>query len=75
MTSDGSAFKDAAFSVRFLGIETIPAYGCPIAREGCGLIQSSFDDCVLVMPSRQLTTEQIEACLEQSHPFAEVTDG
>lgn len=47
-----------AFVREFWGLETVPAAGTPIARDGGRTITTPYDDCVIVMPSAQAAPGQ-----------------
>lgn len=47
-----------AFAEMFQGLEVIPRAGTTIARDGDRDIQTPYDDCVLIMPSRRLVRGQ-----------------
>lgn len=46
------------FVEKFAGLEVIPRAGTVIARDGEREIRTPYDDCVLIMPSRQLRRGQ-----------------
>ena len=62
---------DAFFIENFLGLETIATAGTTIARDGQRDIQTPYDDCVLIMPARQLTPGQTAVRLGRKRHFEE----
>lgn len=46
------------FADNFTGLEVIPAAGTEIGRDGEAPVLTPYDDCVLIMPSRQLKPGQ-----------------
>lgn len=61
--------RDAAFTEAFTGMETIPARGTPIARDGDAVVRSPYDDCVLIMPARHLVPGQTAVRLGRRRAF------
>lgn len=66
---------DAQFVESFVGMEVIADQGTVIARDGPETIRTPYDDCVLVMPSRQLAIGQTAVRLGRRHKFDETIDG
>lgn len=52
------ASDDFRFGVPYRGLEIIPKAGTEIARDGNRAVVTPYDDCVLVMPSPQLSRGQ-----------------
>ena len=60
---------DASFVETFHGLETIDTAGTLIARDGARDIRTPYDDCVLIMPARQLTPGQTAVRLGRKRRF------
>jgi predicted deacylase len=61
--------NNAAFTEAFIGMEVIPGRGTPFARDGDSIVYTPHDDCVLIMPSRQLAPGQTAVRLGRRHAF------
>jgi hypothetical protein len=46
--------ENARFAGAYTGLEVIPAAGTPILYDGDDVVRTPYDECVLVMPARQL---------------------
>ena len=66
---------DAQFTDRFFGMEVIADQGTIIARDGTKNIRTPYDNCVLIMPSRQLAAGQTAVRLGRRHKFDGHIDG
>jgi predicted deacylase len=55
ITADSDDFR---FSADYSGLEVIPRAGTVIARDGHKTIETPYDDCVLVMPTRRFVRGQ-----------------
>jgi len=53
-----AASADFRFVADYRGLEIVPLAGTPIARDGARDIVTPYDECVLVMPSRNLVPGQ-----------------
>lgn len=42
-----------AFVQDFVGCETFPTAGAPVARDGVAMVNTPYDDCVLIMPNHR----------------------
>jgi len=66
---------DAQFTKPFVGMEVIADRGTIIAHDGMNPVRTPYDDCVLIMPSRQLAAGQTAVRLGRRHRFVEDADG
>jgi len=55
VTATGPSF---AFTQDFTGLEVLPRHGTLIGRDGDREIRTPYDDCILIMPSRNLAPGQ-----------------
>jgi predicted deacylase len=49
---------DFQFLDDYRGLEVVPAAGTPVARDGARTITTPYDDCVLIMPTRNIKAGQ-----------------
>ncbi len=59
--------RNAQFTKPFVGMEVIADRGTVIAHDGMSPIRTPYDDCVLIMPSRQPTAGQTAVRLGRQH--------